>query len=221
MAGGKPKKTPLLLSLGRAFPQKTRDELYALILCGEVRVDGAVCRDPKAAVRPQGTLDIAEKTGVSRGTVKLAGALEALGLEVAGLRVLDAGASTGGFTRRLLDRGAAMVYAVDVGYNQLDYPLRRDPRVRVMERTNIMQVSSLEPPPDLAVSDLSFRSIVGAAPHILSLCRGNLLLALIKPQFEYRNAPRDFTGVVRSPEAYREILEGVAARLLMRDLGIA
>jgi 23S rRNA (cytidine1920-2'-O)/16S rRNA (cytidine1409-2'-O)-methyltransferase len=111
---------------------------------------------------------------------------------------IDAGASTGGFTDCLLQHGATYVYAVDVGYNQLAYSLRIDPRVSVRERVNIMDIkpASLDPGPYGAVCDLSFRSIHGAASHLLRCVSGDMLVALVKPQFEWENPDPSFNGVI-------------------------
>ncbi|MFW5827817.1 MAG: TlyA family RNA methyltransferase, partial [Alkalispirochaeta sp.] len=131
-------------------------------------------------------LAIAPRRFVSRGGEKLEAALAAWHLEAASRVWLDAGASTGGFTDCLLQRGAPAVHAVDVGYNQLDYSLRSDSRVHVRERTNIVSITrdELDPPPDAAVCDLSFRSLRGVLRTILSLTREGWGIALLKPQFE-------------------------------------
>ncbi len=153
-------------------------------MCSEVLVDGTVVHDPGAPVHRDARLEIIRERFVSRGGEKLAAALTAWNLPVAGRVWLDAGASTGGFTDALLQHGAAQVHAVDVGYNQLDYRLRNDPRVIVRERTKIQDITSLEPVPAAAVCDLSFRSLRGVLAHILSLTVEGWGIALLKPQFE-------------------------------------
>ncbi len=110
--------------------------------------------------------------------------------------ILDAGSSTGGFSDCLLQNGAKAVHCVDVGYNQLDYSLRVKENVYVHEKQNIMNLDSLDPKPQGSVCDLSFRSISGAASHILKLCDNSFLICLIKPQFEVPRWKVDFTGVV-------------------------
>ncbi|HKK47529.1 MAG TPA: SAM-dependent methyltransferase, partial [Alkalispirochaeta sp.] len=130
----KPSQTSLLDLLTQQFAEYSRDELYRLVMCGEVRVNGGTITDPRQAVGAGATLAIVTRRFVSRGGEKLEAALEAWPINVAARTWLDAGASTGGFTDCLLQRGASLVHAVDVGYNQLDYRLRNDPRVRVHER---------------------------------------------------------------------------------------
>jgi 23S rRNA (cytidine1920-2'-O)/16S rRNA (cytidine1409-2'-O)-methyltransferase len=209
------RKRPLLQVLQNLEPGSSREELLARILCGEVRVDGARIRDPRFPVDCS-EVSLERRPFVSRGGLKLDGALAAHGPAVAGLCLLDAGCSTGGFTDCLLQRGAARVIAVDVGYGQLDYRLRRDPRVTALERTNILSLvpGSLPEVPDAAVADLSFRSLRRAAAHLLTLTSRHWLLALVKPQFEWRSAGADFRGVVRDPEVRRRVLASLA-----RDLG--
>jgi 23S rRNA (cytidine1920-2'-O)/16S rRNA (cytidine1409-2'-O)-methyltransferase len=145
---------------------------------------------------------------VSRGAEKIAGAIQRWRVPVSGRVWLDAGSSTGGFTDYLLQNGARFVHAVDVGYNQLDYRLRRDPRVGTHERTNIAGVgrADLTPAPDAAVADLSFRSLRGVARHIIELTNDRLAIALAKPQFEWRNPAPEFDGVIESRDDCREVM---------------
>jgi 23S rRNA (cytidine1920-2'-O)/16S rRNA (cytidine1409-2'-O)-methyltransferase len=203
----------LLELLVHRFPERERKELHAFVMCGEILVDGARIRNPKQPVNPNADVRIVSEPYVSRGGRKLEAALEAWGIDVTGLGFLDAGASTGGFTDCLLQRGAAFVHAVDVGFGQLHPVLRRDPRVHVHERTNIMAIDVLEPKPHAAVADLSFRSIAGAAAKMLELVSDALLLALVKPQFEWDDPDPSFDGVVPA-HAVRGILEDTARRLL-------
>jgi 23S rRNA (cytidine1920-2'-O)/16S rRNA (cytidine1409-2'-O)-methyltransferase len=147
---------------------------------------------------------------VSRGGHKLANALDAFGLDPAGLDCLDLGASTGGFTDVLLQRGARRVIALDVGHGQLHPRLRADPRVTVLERTNARSLTKLPFPPQLVVCDVSFISVRTALPPSLRLAApGWQALVLVKPQFEAgrADAPK---GVVRDPEVHRRVLRGVA-----------
>jgi len=142
---------------------------------------------------------------VSRGGEKLAGVLDDWKIPVQGRVFLDAGSSTGGFTHCLLLHGAALVHAVDVGYNQMDWRLRNCPLVQVHERTNIMGLEALDPPPVAAVADISFRTLVAPALRIFKLTQGGELIALIKPQFErkYQTDGRQlqqFSGVVSEVE---------------------
>jgi 23S rRNA (cytidine1920-2'-O)/16S rRNA (cytidine1409-2'-O)-methyltransferase len=162
------------------------------------------------------------RTYVSRGGVKLAGALDAFALDVRGLRCLDLGASTGGFTDCLLQRGAAQVVAVDVGYGQLAHKLRIDPRVVVMERTNArtLTASSIGGCADLSVVDASFIGLAKLLPAVTSCtCSGGALVALVKPQFEVgrREASRG-RGVVRDDEVRANAVASVA--LAMKQAGL-
>lgn len=175
----------LLQLLIRRFPDIAEKELYARVLCGEILVDGERVRDPGARVTAEVQISQQRRRYVSRGGDKLHAALERWPVPVKGRVFLDAGASTGGFTDCLLRFGAEAVHAVDVGYNQLDYQLRRDPRVIVHERTNLMGLHALDPSPDAAVADLSFRSLRGAARKLLSLTREGWAIVLVKPQFEF------------------------------------
>jgi 23S rRNA (cytidine1920-2'-O)/16S rRNA (cytidine1409-2'-O)-methyltransferase len=157
---------------------------------------------------------------VSRGGVKLANALSASGLDVAGRRALDVGASTGGFTDCLLQRGAVAVLAVDVGYGSLDYRLRTDPRVTVLERTNArgLAPSMLPFVPDLATIDVSFIALAKVLPAVLGCLAGRHdVLALVKPQFEVGRERVGKGGVVRSAEDRRAAL--VQAALAALELG--
>ncbi len=210
------KKVPHLTLLKKNYIGYSSDKLYSHILCGEVIVDGGVIKNPKELCREDTPVVLADKKFVSRGGFKLEKALEHWHIDVKGKVVLDAGSSTGGFTDCLLQHGASLVHAVDSGSNQLDFKLRQNPAVLVKEKTNIMDVTDLEPQPDLAVCDLSFRSIVHAASHILSLTREKKLIALVKPQFEERGLVPGFDGVIRKDEDVRRVL-AETERLLAED----
>ena len=212
------KKVPLLTLLKNAYPEYSSDKLYSHILCGEVIADGGVIKNPKELFPVDTPVVLTDKKFVSRGGFKLEKALEVWKIDVKGKVVLDAGSSTGGFTDCLLQHGAACVHAVDSGSNQLDFKLRQNPAVLVREKTNIMDVApgDLEPQPHLAVCDLSFRSIVHAASHILSLTSGKKLIALVKPQFEERGLVPGFDGVIRRAGDLRRVLSETA-RLLAED----
>ena len=170
----------LLELLVHRYPETPRENLMASVLCGDVRVGGEKVRDPKRRVHEDAEIEFAGETFVSRGGDKLEGALRAWNVDAAGKVILDAGSSTGGFTDCLLKRGAALVHAVDSGSNQMHGRLRADPRVRLREKTNIMAVDRLDPEPDFAVCDLSFRSLRGAARHIAGLTRSGTVFALVK-----------------------------------------
>lgn len=209
------KKTPkkdLIEILIEEFDEYNSKELYSMIMCGEIKVHGETIREPRCKINQDSEIRLASRKWVSRGGEKLNHALKEWDINVEGKTIVDAGSSTGGFTDCLLQNGAVKVHAVDVGYNQLDYSLRTDSRVNVLERTNIMSIDSLEPAPDFGVADLSFRSITGAASHILRITEDNLLIALVKPQFEIPET-EGFDGVIRDTSLLHEVLRGTAKNL--------
>ena len=194
----------------------SRTAAAAAVRAGEVRVgsDGPFALRPSQLVEPDADLIIAEgKRYVSRGGVKLANALESLRVEVSGRDCLDVGASTGGFTDCLLQHGADRVAALDVGHGELDWGLRNDPRVTVIERRNArsLQPSDLPFLPSLATVDVSFISLAKVLPAVaVTLGEGGELLALVKPQFELGPERVGKGGVVRDRGARRDALRGVA-----------
>jgi 23S rRNA (cytidine1920-2'-O)/16S rRNA (cytidine1409-2'-O)-methyltransferase len=199
---------------------ETRTRAQALILAGSVFVNGERIDKGGALVAQDAAVSIRgrEHPFVSRGGVKLAGALDAFHLDVAGLSCLDIGASTGGFTDCLLQRGASRVVAVDVGYGQLAHKLRTDPRVVVLERTNARDLTetAVGSAADLTVVDASFIGIAKLAGAIVRCTKlGGNLLALVKPQFEVgrREASRG-KGVVRDPAVRAAAIESAALCLL-------
>ncbi|MFA6733151.1 MAG: TlyA family RNA methyltransferase, partial [Sphaerochaeta sp.] len=171
-------------------------------------------------VRKDASFSFTFDTYVSRGGYKLEHALKTFALDVSGLVMLDAGSSTGGFTDCLLKQGASLVHSVDVGYNQLDWRLRTDKRVLVHEKQNIMTLESLSPQPQAAVCDLSFRSIAGAASHILTLCSEGPLVSLIKPQFEVPRNLENFNGIVSDRKVLLEVMDRVYDLLEDDQVGI-
>ncbi len=188
--------------------EENRSRARARILAGDVRLGDQVLDKPGALIPADAEPTLrARSPYVSRGGEKLAGALDAFGVDPAGLRCADVGASTGGFTDCLLQRGAVSVLAIDVGYGQLAFRLREDPRVSVQERTNIRH---FVPPPelsdfDLVTADLSFISVARVLPQLAALARpGGHLLLLVKPQFELGRGEVGSGGVVRDPERQRE-----------------
>ncbi len=189
----------------------SRQEHFARILCGEIFVEGECVRNPQQPVAPGASVEYRPRRRyVSRGGEKLAGVLDRWQISVRGLSFIDAGASTGGFSDSLLQRGASRVIAIEAGGNQLDYRLRSDPRVHVLENTNIMDVQILPFEPEAAVADLSLRSLRKAAWHILNLVSDKWLIALVKPQYEWQGPPADFDGVVTG----RPALPGILKELL-------
>jgi 23S rRNA (cytidine1920-2'-O)/16S rRNA (cytidine1409-2'-O)-methyltransferase len=220
---GKRRLDALLAERG-LFPSRSR--AAASVMAGEVRVGVAERR----AQKPGELIDDAEQLHVaqgpayvSRGGVKLANALDATGLDVAGRRAIDVGASTGGFTDCLLQRGASEVVAVDVGYGTLSWSLRNDSRVTVLERTN---ARSLEPAmlpfvPDLAVIDVSFISLEKVLDAVLGcLAEGYDALAMIKPQFEVGRERVGKGGVVRDADTRRAALLSVGGAALALGAGV-
>ena len=195
---GKVRLDQLLLDLGL---ESTRSRARARIMAGEVRLGDRLVDKPGTLVPPDAVPTLRRRSRyASRGGDKLAGALRALEVDPSGLRCLDAGASTGGFTDCLLQHGAANVLALDVGYGQLALALRNDPRVRVVERTNLRHFRLLEgeAPFDLVTADLSFISLALVLPSLAALTRpGGRLLPLVKPQFELSRSEVGRGGVVR------------------------
>jgi 23S rRNA (cytidine1920-2'-O)/16S rRNA (cytidine1409-2'-O)-methyltransferase len=204
----------------------SRARAAASVMAGEVRLGG---RGGERAAKP-GQM-VAEDVEVavderprfvSRGGIKLANALDATGIDPAGRRCLDVGASTGGFTDCLLQRGAAHVVAVDVAYGELDWSLRTDERVTVLERTNARSVAPGDLPyaPDLVAADVSFISLTKVLPAVLACCAERFdALAMIKPQFEVGRGRVGKGGVVRLPDERRSALVAVAQSA--RDHGAA
>lgn len=197
----------LLVERGLA---ESRNRAQALILAGEVELAGAGTRSlkPGQLVAADASVALVEKPRwASRAGAKLEAALDAFGVDPSGLTCLDAGASTGGFTDVLLERGARVVYAVDVGRAQLVDRLRRDPRVVSMERTNLRELRSLPEPIDLVTLDLSFISLRLVLPAVRGLLvPGGRVVALVKPQFEAGREAVPRGGVVRDPAVHREVL---------------
>jgi 23S rRNA (cytidine1920-2'-O)/16S rRNA (cytidine1409-2'-O)-methyltransferase len=202
---------------------ESRTVAQALIRTGRVLVDDVPVEKPGAQVRPDATLRVRGETRryVSRGGDKLAGALEDLSVDPNGLACLDVGASTGGFTDCLLERGARSVVAVDVGYGQLHARLRGDPRVVVLERTHVRELAAAALPerPQLVTVDVSFISLTSVLPHLAELVPEAPVLALVKPQFEVGRGRVGKGGVVRDDGLRLEAVERVAA--CARELGYA
>ncbi len=187
---------------------ESREKARAVVLAGEVSAGGRRIDKPGTLVDEMAALEVAASPRyVGRGGDKLEGALAAFALDPAGLVAADIGASTGGFTDCLLQHGAARVYAIDVGYGQLDYRLRTDPRVVVMERVNARYLEALPEPVDLATIDVSFISLTKVLPAVRTLLRaGGRALTLLKPQFEGRRDEVGKGGVVRDPLTHARII---------------
>jgi len=200
---------------------RSREEAQRMILAGEVRVGDRPALKPSENVAPDGALTVGKRPRfVSRGGEKLHGALRAFGIDVTGRVALDVGASTGGFTDCLLQHGVRRVYAVDVGYGQLDWRIRQDPRVIVIERQNVraLSPSSIAEAVGLAVVDVSFISLRLVLPRIRDLASpAATVIALVKPQFEVGRGRVGKGGVVRDAALHREAIDAV--RQVSRSLG--
>lgn len=197
---------------------RSRQQAAELIGAGRVSINGMPAAKPATAIAVSATLrveDAGERDWVSRGAHKLIGALDAFGLAVDNRRCLDAGASTGGFTEVLLDRGAREVIAADVGYGQLAWSLRTDPRVTVLERTNVRELTAdaIGGPVDLVVADLSFISLSTVLPALTSCTSDDAdIVPMVKPQFEVGKDRVGAGGVVSDPQLRAEAVLTVARR---------
>jgi 23S rRNA (cytidine1920-2'-O)/16S rRNA (cytidine1409-2'-O)-methyltransferase len=204
----------------------SREKGRKLILAGEVWVDRWPAVKVGSLVDPAAVIRLKEKSSryAGRGGDKLEGALRSFGISAAGRAAVDVGASTGGFTDCLLVHGARQVYAVDVGYGQLDWRLRRDPRVTVIERTNIrhLKPEAIPEPADLATIDVSFISLRLVLPAVIGLLAARAdIVALIKPQFEVGKGKVGKGGVVRSSEEHSRVIEEIKEFALGLDLSVA
>ena len=186
----------------------SREQAQALIMEGKVYTPAGRVLKAGSTLPEDVELEVKGRLPfVSRGGVKLAHALEEFQVDVAGLTVLDVGASTGGFTDCVLQRGARIVYAVDVGHGQLNYGLRQDDRVVVMEKTNARHPFDLPEPVDLMVMDVSFISISMVIPEAMHhLKPGHYIVSLVKPQFESQKGQVGKGGVIRDPKIHADVL---------------
>ncbi|MEE9614908.1 MAG: TlyA family RNA methyltransferase [Thermodesulfobacteriota bacterium] len=192
---------------------KSRQKAQALIMAGQILVDGRVVDKAGTAVDPESELSVKEALPyVSRGGVKLQGALDKFKIDAAGLTALDVGASTGGFTDCLLKRGAAKVIAVDVGKGLIDWGLRGDKRVKLLEGRNIryLEPDEVGEKVGMAVIDVSFISLEKVIPRVKEFLKpGAVLLALVKPQFEVGKGEVGKGGIVKDPEKHRSVVERI------------
>ncbi len=205
----------------------SRQKAQALIGAGQVKVNGHVVDKAGSQVKEDSQIDIKQRCPyVSRGGFKIAGGLDYFNIDPTGFICADVGASTGGFTDCLLQRGAAKVYAIDVGYGQLDWKLRQDERVVVMERTNARHLkgNDIPEPVDLAVIDASFISLKLLLPPILPFFRDKpRILALIKPQFEVGKGKVGKGGVVRDQALHDQVVQEIsdfATSLGLTSIGV-
>lgn len=201
----------------------SRQRAQALIMAGKVLVNNLIVDKSGTLVSPKDDIVLQEEDHpyVSRGGLKLEKALHILGIDIDGFVCLDVGASTGGFTDCLLQHGAGRVYAVDVGYGQLSWKLRQNPRVVVIERMNIryMQPETIPQLVDLVTIDVSFISLKKVVPEILKFMKNNAgILALIKPQFEVGKRNIGKGGVVRDPDLHAKVIENLSEFFIKKHL---
>ncbi len=199
----------LLVERGLA---ESREKARAIVLAGSVTTGGRRVDKPGSLLPDSASLELAQRPlYVGRGGEKLAAALDAFGIDPGGVVAADIGASTGGFTDCLLQRGATRVYAVDAGYGQLDYRLRTNPSVVVMERVNARYLETLPEPVGLVVVDVSFISLRKVLPAIARVARpGATVLALVKPQFEAERGEVGRGGIVRDTSVHARVIGRVA-----------
>jgi len=202
----------------------SREKAQAIIMAGMVRVDGQLARKPGQMVKEDVKIEVLGDPipYVSRGGVKLEAALDRFSVPVEGKICMDVGASTGGFTDCLLQRGAERVYAVDVGWGQLHWKLRNDPRVVVLERRNIRYLPKEEIPEgiDLATIDTSFISLKLVIPAVLKFLKEQAeIIALIKPQFEVGKGEVERGGVVKDPRKHEKVIREI--REFVQSLGLS
>lgn len=209
MARTKERLDKLLVERGLAA---TRARAQALIMAGEVRVDGQIADKAGMATPVDASIEVLQGLPyVSRGGFKLAAALATFAIDVAGRVCADVGACTGGFTDVLLQNGAARVYAIDVGYGQLDWKLRQDERVVVLERTNARHLVTLPEPVNFVAIDVSFISLRLILPAVQGwLAPAADIVALIKPQFEAGREQVGKGGIVKDPDVHRQVLAQLA-----------
>ena len=219
MAKKKERLDKLLVARGLVA---TRSKAQGVILAGEVLVDGARIDKPGTAVSLESSIELkATLPYVGRGGFKLAGALASFGLAVTGATCADVGACTGGFTDVLLQQGALRVYAIDVGYGQLDWSLRQDARVVVLERTNARYLESLDEPVNFVAIDVSFISLRLILPAVKQwLAPEANIVALIKPQFEAGPKQVGRGGIVKDTAVHRSVLLDLWHWFGENDLGV-
>jgi 23S rRNA (cytidine1920-2'-O)/16S rRNA (cytidine1409-2'-O)-methyltransferase len=206
------KKKRLDLKLSELYPAYSRRQIQSWIMQGKVIVNDAVITKNGILIPDDAriVLNIEEPKYVSRAGFKLEKALDHFNIDVTGLVALDAGLSTGGFSDCLLQRGIKKIYGVDVGYGQVHEKIRNDPRVVVMERTNLREVRELGEKVDLATLDLSFISVLKVMEAITSVMKDDgQLIVLIKPQFEAQKADVGRGGIIKDPVIHQRVIEHV------------
>jgi 23S rRNA (cytidine1920-2'-O)/16S rRNA (cytidine1409-2'-O)-methyltransferase len=218
-------KTRLDLFVVQKGLATSRQRAQSMIMAGKVMVNDQLIDKPGRQISADDKISIIGKEPpfVSRGGIKLEQALHEFQVDVSGWTCLDVGASTGGFTDCLLQHGAEHVYAVDVGYGQLAWKLRTDPRVTVIERTNIRNLNKdkIPSPVDLVTIDVSFISLKIVVPAVMKFLKADAsIIALIKPQFEIGKGKVGKGGVVRNPDHHQEVIENLTAFFTKADLEI-
>ena len=212
MSAGRLRIDQLLVERGLA---ESRERAQALVIAGYVLVDGQKARKPGQAARRDSCVELIERLPfVGRGGLKLKGALDGFGIDVAGMVCVDIGSSTGGFTDCLLQRGAARVYAVDVGAGQLDWKLRNDPRVVVKESVNARYLTpgDIGEPADLVTCDVSFISLTLILPAVVRLLKpAGVMIVLVKPQFEAGRRQVGKGGIVKDPALHAAVCARIEA----------
>ncbi len=214
------KKQRLDQKVQELYPSLSRTQIQSYIMQGKVTVDGVVCTKSGTQVSDEDEIVFTyeEPKYVSRAGHKLEHALKEFALDPTGLVVLDAGLSTGGFTDCLLQHGAAKVYGVDVGRGQVHEKIRNDPRVVVMERTNLRHLEALPEKVDMATLDLSFISLYKVIPAVKNLLKSDgILVTLIKPQFEAERHEVGKGGIIKDPEVHTKVVNKV--RQAIEELG--
>ena len=209
------KKQSFLSLLSEKYPFLEREELYSQIICGDYIINSHKELNPKSLYPTDAKIEINPKKNsfVSRGGLKLKHALEKFNFTVKDRIFIDAGASTGGFTDCLLQNSARFIYAVDSGYNQLDYSLRKNERVAVFEKTAIQNFILPENTlhfPEYFVMDISFQSIKRVILSLISLTTEKEGIILFKPQFEWENPAEDFNGIVPEEQIDNIVEEGIS-----------
>lgn len=213
------KKKRLDQVLQELLPAYSKTQIQSWIMQGKVKVDGKVITKAGSPVSPQAKIeyDIEQPKYVSRAGFKLEKALEHFNIDVTGLIVLDAGLSTGGFADCLLQAGAKKIYGVDVGYGQVHEKIRNDPRVVVLERTNLRELKTVGQPVDLVTLDLSFISVLKVMDAVNALLKADgQLIILIKPQFEAAKHEVGRGGIVKDPEIHKKVIDQVTSAIALQ-----
>jgi len=211
MASKSPQKQQLIERLVREGILPSREVAEKQVMAGLVRVEGTMVDKPGTMVSVEAQITLApRKDFVGRGAHKLSGALDSFHLSPSGKICADVGACTGGFTEVLLLRGAEKVYAIDVGYGDLDWKIRTNPRVEVMERTNVRYVEQLPDPIDVVTIDVSFISLSKVLPVVSRwLVPGGFVIALVKPQFEAAREDVGEGGIIASSAVHERVVQAV------------